>query len=214
MSPAVTFDGRTWVMYFVDLPTKTIRRRTASAAAGPWSGPEDVSMPAAPAGKDHWHVTARDVGGRVVLLVSYAAAGSPGGACDLYFGWSDDGGSTFSRAASPVLAHDSVVRAGGDWHRSIYRSGFAFIADGGQTRVGIWYTSSMPTSPAQWRLGYTEAVIPAAAPVRYTTATRPVADAAWSGRQLRVKDPGAPEELHFCRETSTDGVYEWIVIAY
>jgi hypothetical protein len=50
---------------------------------------------------------------------------------------------------------------------------------------------------------------------RFTTAERDALTITdWIGRLIRVRDAGAPEEIHAVRETSTDGVYEWIIVAY
>ncbi len=52
----------------------------------------------------------------------------------------------------------------------------------------------------------------AAPPTRYTTATRPSPSAALAGAEIRVKDPGTPEQVQKCLETAAIGVYEWAVI--
>jgi len=153
LSPGVTFDGTTWRMYFVQLDTKAIRVRTATSPFGPWSDPVSVTIEAPPGAGWYWHLDAQIVAGRTVLLVQVAGAGVQSG---LYFAWSDDG-ATFIRQQAPVLAPDNVTRAGGMWAQQVYRSGFAFIDSGTDTRIGIWYTGQLTATA--WRLGYTEAFL-------------------------------------------------------
>ena len=49
---------------------------------------------------------------------------------------------------------------------------------------------------------------------QYTTATRPEASAEWEGRVIYIRDAATPGEVQLCRQTATDGVYEWITVAY
>lgn len=154
-SPSVMFDGRQWVMYHMSNPSApTIKRRTASSPFGPWSAASAITITSPPPGREYWHQTAISYGGRVLMLIQDGSTGNSGGNGDLYFAWSDDG-TTFTRGASPVLAHDFTVRAGGDWHATIYRSAFAVLDDGHETRIPIWYTAK--SVGGVWQLGYTEA---------------------------------------------------------
>jgi hypothetical protein len=150
-SMGIVFDGVTWFMYYVDLResvTKTIRRRTASSPLGPWSEPTVITIGSPPGGKEFWHLDAIHYAGRIILLLDIANSNSFGGQGDLYLAWSDDGGTTFTLGASPVLA-----RTASGWNASIYRSTFLPIQDGLETRFAIWFSAN----GSGWHLGYTEA---------------------------------------------------------
>lgn len=47
----------------------------------------------------------------------------------------------------------------------------------------------------------------------YTSGTRPAAGVTWHRKFITVKDPGADEELQFCRQLG-DGSYQWLVVGY
>lgn len=49
-------------------------------------------------------------------------------------------------------------------------------------------------------------------PPRFTSADRPSPSAEVSGKMIRVKDAGKPEELQICLQRST-GVFEWVSVS-
>jgi hypothetical protein len=151
-SPGIVFDGETWTMYYVSLPTvgaKTIRKRTAASPVGPWSAPVAVTIAAAPVGKEFWHLDAIQRAGQTILLLCIANAGGFGANGSLYFATSSDGES-FSLAPAPALGPV------GGWQTTIYRATFVQINDGHEERFAIWYSAN---GASGWKLGYTEATL-------------------------------------------------------
>ena len=155
LSPAVFWDGRTWVMYYVDASQfpYVIRRRTASVAEGPWSPAREVQGVAAPPHRMLWHLDAFPYRGTTVLLVDTTEIYRTQEGGQLFFAVSADG-LAFTRAEQPVLA------AGPGWDRSMYRS--CCLPLGGGVDLAIWYSAWGPG--LGWRLGYTRLRIPPALP--------------------------------------------------
>lgn len=145
LSPAVFWDGRRWVMYYVDAASYpyAIRRRTAPRAEGPWSAPQAVRGVDPPPGRMLWHLDAFPWQGATVLLVDTTAVYRTQAEGALYFAVAQDG-LAFTRAPAPVLAGT------GGWDRSLYRACGLPLAGGG---VGIWYSAWGPE--LGWRLGFT-----------------------------------------------------------
>jgi hypothetical protein len=152
-SQAVIFTGSTWVMYYVDARTgitNLIKRRTSPSPAGPWSAAVTVTIDAAPAGAEYWHLDAVNHGGQtILLLVTTTMDSAGGGLADLFFAWSEDE-STFTRAADPVIAKPVAT----SWDTTLYRATFLPTTDGAEDKVGIWYSAN---GSSGWRIGYTEA---------------------------------------------------------
>lgn len=149
LSPAVTFDGARWSMYYVDASAYpyAVRRRTAPQPQGPWSAPEAVRGLEAPRDRMLWHLDAFRDGEATVLLVDATAVYRTQEGGELFFAVSRDG-LAFHRAEAPVLA------GGGGWDRSIYRSCCLPETREGRRFYAIWYSAF---GPSGWRLGYTEA---------------------------------------------------------
>jgi len=147
MSPAVEWDGSQWVMYAVEiLPSpNTLVRLTAAALAGPWSEPT-VCTVTVPSGRDVWHIDAKHVNGKWLLLLQETELDNGAGG-NLYLCDSSDG-LAFTRPANPVMP------CGGAWHELNYRS--SFVPKNYDGRYGFDLVYAGVGSGTVWYLGRTE----------------------------------------------------------
>jgi hypothetical protein len=152
-SQAVVFTGSEWSMYYVDVKTgalNTVRRRTAASPVGPWSAPVTMTIDAAPAGQEYWHLDAKNYGGQTILLLVTTTEGSDGGGlANLFFAWSDNG-NTFTRGTNAIIPKPTVAA----WDSTLYRASFVPVSDGGETKLDIWYSAN---GTSGWRIGYSTA---------------------------------------------------------
>lgn len=145
LSPAVVHDGAQWVMYATD--ATSIFRRTAPAAAGPWSAPATCTYPAPTYGQTGvhtpWHLDAMRRSGKTYLLINEAAQTGR----NLRFAVSVDGLS-FTPAATPFKTTPTASNWDGD---SLYR--FTAVPRPGEDLLYVYYSAHGPNG---WRIGRLE----------------------------------------------------------
>lgn len=141
-APSVIWDGTRWLMWAVDIipdPNRVVRYTcTASdpTAPGNWSAPVNCTMATPmPAAREVWHIDVNKYGDQYHVLINDSDRGQSGSQGNLYCGYSNDGGLTWTVADTPVIPRNS---AGFD--ATFYRSSMVPASLGGSDGYFILYS--------------------------------------------------------------------------